>query len=88
MWDLSSLTRDQTYVPGIRRQILNHQATREVPHLGVPDPLPTTLCLAQMRISINVSWILLRTFLAIGPPASAGDSEYRTYCLWSVMCGL
>ena len=30
MWDLSSLTRDQTHVPCTRRQILNHWNTREV----------------------------------------------------------
>ena len=31
MWDLSSLTRDQTLVPCIINQILNHWTTREVP---------------------------------------------------------
>ena len=31
-WNLSSLTRDQTCVPGIGRKILNHQTTR-----GSPD---------------------------------------------------
>ena len=31
MWDLSSLTRDQTHVLYIGRQILNHWTTREVP---------------------------------------------------------
>ena len=31
MWDLSSLTRDQTQVPCFGRQILNHCTTREVP---------------------------------------------------------
>lgn len=35
MWDLTSLTRARTCTPGIARQILNHQATREVP----PSPL-------------------------------------------------
>ena len=30
MWDLNSLTRDQTCVPCIGRQILNHWTTREV----------------------------------------------------------
>ena len=34
MWDLSSLTRDQTRVPPcIGRQILNHWTTREVPYV-------------------------------------------------------
>ena len=31
MWDFSSQTRDQTCVPYISRQILNHWTTREVP---------------------------------------------------------
>ena len=31
VWDLSSPTRDQTHVPCIGRQILNHWTTREVP---------------------------------------------------------
>ena len=33
-WDLSSLTRDRTHVPCIRRWILHHWNTREVPGLG------------------------------------------------------
>ena len=31
MWDLSSLTRDQTHFPCLGRQILNHWTTRRVP---------------------------------------------------------
>ena len=31
MWNLSSPTRDGTYVPCIGRQILNHRTTREIP---------------------------------------------------------
>ena len=31
MWDLSSLTRNWTCIPCIRRQVLNHWTTREVP---------------------------------------------------------
>ena len=31
MWDLSSWTRDWTFIPCIVRQILNHWTTREVP---------------------------------------------------------
>ena len=31
MWDLSSLTRDQTHIPCTRWRILNHWTTREVP---------------------------------------------------------
>ena len=32
MWDLSSLTKDQTCIPCIERQILNHWVTRQIPH--------------------------------------------------------
>ena len=35
LWDVSSLTRDQTLVPCIGRQILAHWTTREV--LGILD---------------------------------------------------
>ena len=35
LWDLNSLTGDQTHVLCIGRQILNHWATREVPKLYV-----------------------------------------------------
>ena len=31
MWGLSSWARDQTHIPCITRQILNHWITREVP---------------------------------------------------------
>ena len=31
VWDLNSLTRDQTHVSCIEKQILNHSTTREVP---------------------------------------------------------
>ena len=33
MWNPSSLTRDQTWVSCIGRQILNHWTTKEVPQL-------------------------------------------------------
>ena len=35
MWDLSSPTRDQTGVPCIARQVLNHWTTREVPSQSI-----------------------------------------------------
>ena len=39
-WDLSSLIRDQTHIPSIGRQVLNHWTTREIPGL-----LSLSLCL-------------------------------------------
>ena len=41
-WDLSSQTRDWTYVPCIGSQILNHWTTREVPK-------PVTLLLTKLK---------------------------------------
>ena len=35
MWDLISPTRDQTYIPCIGRQILNHWTTRKVPDIPI-----------------------------------------------------
>ena len=44
MWDLSSPTRDPTCVPCIRRQVLNHWTTREVPLLSLlPGKTPLLL---------------------------------------------
>ena len=34
LWDLSYPTRDQTLIPCIARQVLNHWTTREVPSLS------------------------------------------------------
>ena len=41
MWDLSSLTRDRTYIPCIVRWILYHLTTREVPRLDFFNVLPS-----------------------------------------------
>ena len=35
MWDLSSPTKDQTHIPCIGRQSLNHWTTREVPLISL-----------------------------------------------------
>ena len=39
MWDLSSLTRDQTRILCIRRQSLNHWRTKEVPNMDFLCPV-------------------------------------------------
>ena len=50
MWDLSSLTRDQTGVPGLARRILDHWTTgppgksREFPSVAVGRGLPIPRC--------------------------------------------
>ena len=78
MWDLTSPTRDQTCVPCIARQILNHWTTREVPSQGafnrylvIFQPLSgihlfvipwTAACRAPL--SFTISWSLLR-FMSI-----------------------
>ena len=35
MWDLSSPTKDQTHIPCIGRQSLNHWTSREVPEVKI-----------------------------------------------------
>ena len=41
MWDFSSLTRAQTHIPCIGRQILNHWSTREDPRIVDKDSVST-----------------------------------------------
>ena len=43
MWDLSSLTRNQTYAPAVEVQSLNHWTTREVPFVAYF--IPNSFCL-------------------------------------------
>ena len=38
LWDLSSLTRDLTHIPGIERWIFNHRTTRESPQVTIKWP--------------------------------------------------
>ena len=64
MWDLSSLTGDQTWIPCIERWILNHWTTREVPF----HPLKKFFYLAVLCLSCStwdlccVMWDLLLQF--------------------------
>ena len=44
MWDLRSLTRDQTCIPSTRRQILNLQTTGEVPKVSYYRKSGTCFC--------------------------------------------
>ena len=74
MWDLTSLTRDQTCVPCIARWILNHWTTRKVPSLGAFNGYLVTVhplsrihlfvipwtAACQAPLSFTISWSLLR----------------------------
>ena len=53
MWDLSSLTRDQTLVPYIGRRILNHWATRQVLQLVMLCLKELTLCFLSLLTHLN-----------------------------------
>ena len=59
MWNLSSLTRDGTYVPCIGRQILNHWITREVLQMS----LFFSLLKRTLGTSLVVQW--LKIYLAM-----------------------
>ena len=43
MWDLSSLTRDQTHTPVVEARSLNHWTTREVPVMVISCKMKTTI---------------------------------------------
>ena len=60
MWDLSSRIRDQTHIPCIARQILNHWATREVPPTVTLEFLSCCIFLWELtRISNYIAaWLL------------------------------
>ena len=70
MWDLGSPSRDQTHVPGIARQILNHWTTREVPsydlfYLCVSDQR----CLYEALESFKCSKSPKKTYFCTTCPA-------------------
>jgi len=62
MWDLSSLTRDQTCVSCIAKYILNPWTTREVPQpYALNQSLPkydfTTSCIDHVKNGISLSCV-------------------------------
>ena len=54
LWDLSSLTRDQTHVPCFGRQILNHWTTREIPRqvFGIVFPTASAHSVSLCHMSV------------------------------------
>ena len=62
MWDLSSLTRDQTRTPCIGRWSLNHWTTREVPSSHSYNHIHV------LRENVLTIYILLSLSLALSPP--------------------
>ena len=64
MWDLSSLTRDQTRVPATKAQSPNHWTAREFPahsHICV-----TSLDLAQLQMLLSCCLITISTWMLKG----------------------
>ena len=47
VWDLSSLTRDWTHIPCIRRKSLSHWTTREVPTMMLLSTLTILPCISH-----------------------------------------
>ena len=56
VWDLSSLTKGQTHIPCIGRQVLNHWTTREVPHFYFILFHPHFQCHLPLRHSVCCCW--------------------------------
>ena len=61
MWDLSSLTRDQTCVPSTGRQILNLWTTGEVPKVSYYRKFGTCFCLIT-RHNIALKCVAIAVF--------------------------
>jgi len=59
MWGLSSPTRDQTQVPCIARQILNHWVIREVPHINLLKLLSPIPFSSKLYIDFTVHSIYI-----------------------------
>ena len=58
MWDLSSLTRDQSCIPCIGRWILHHWITREVPKIIIFPNLFLGLKLSPVNAVSSIQHVL------------------------------
>ena len=83
MWDLSSLARDWTHIPGITRQILNHWITMEVPVLVEwlikgEDPssyaMPLCVCVCVFNGTIFIK-----------KASSVPKAEWPVLSLWTII---
>ena len=90
MWDPSSLTRDQTHVLGILRQILNHWTTRDVPGIALlllpcggssPDWRLWALGEHHSPSGSGVLWLLCLTYKPSMSPGSLLHSANMYKCL-------
>ena len=95
LWDLSSLTKDQTHIPCIARQVLNHWTMREVPEInpfwswGVIILMYHWIWLADMLLKkflhLSLSGILNRNFSSEAldtkskPFATQGEAGSREF---------
>ena len=70
MWDLSSLTRDQTYIPCISRQILNHWTTTEVPVYSVFKETARPFSREAVHVTFPPVTCVWCNFLTSSPPFS------------------
>ena len=86
MWDLSSLTRDQTLIPCIGRWILNRWTTREVPHtevlcvhpLSIPESEPHLWGFIPASLFIYSINILFTSVLEICRREECLDQRYAS----------
>ena len=90
MWDPSSLTRDQTHVLGILRQILNHWTTRDVPGIALlllpcggssPDWRIWALGEHHSPSGSGALWLLCLTYKPSMSPGSLLHSANMYKCL-------
>ena len=80
MWDSSSLTRNQTHISYIGRQILNHWTTRDVPRLGIFVPELNGRAYKQFCVCDDFMYALyfwlLWSFLLMGFSLVAASRSY------------
>ena len=74
MWGLSSLTRDGITVPCLRKEILSHWNTREV-------PLQSFILVSYLWLILAVIWIIVKQmFISLAiPPLISTASDMRWY---------
>ena len=81
LWDLSSLTRDQTCVPCIGRQILNHWTSRDVPQLLLlikqrPEGRLCAWHLFGITLCLRLSYVPCKILVEILAPVFNGTYEW------------
>ena len=89
LWDLSSPNRDQTHIPCIGRQILNHWTTREVPSMRTFKKLSSNILsflawgYAYVKIHLDNTSVLCIS-LQTQYPSTKNEKKVTYYMIASI----